>query len=95
LTNWDAPELLAAAQAAGLAAAMQTEEDVTEMQITPAVIARWFTPAKEERPSYADHLAAQLSAEEIAAVRAVCEQQLLGQTVPWCGLTAYVVAQVA
>ena len=93
LTNWDAPELLAAAEAAGLAAQMQTEEDVTDMQITASVIARWFTPAKDGRPSYADHLAAQLSQEEIAAVRSVCEQQLLGQTVAWRGLTAYFVAR--
>ncbi len=94
LTNWDAPELLAAAQAAGLAAELQTEEDVTDMQITAAVIARWFTPAKEGRPSYADHLAAQLAPEEIAIARSVCEQQLLGQTVPWRGVTAYVTAHV-
>ena len=92
LTNWDAPELLAAVESAGLAAQMQTEENVTDMQITASVIARWFTPAKDGRPSYADHLAAQLSQEEIAAVRSVCEQQLLGQTVPWRGLTAYIVA---
>jgi putative ATPase len=93
LTNWDAPALPAAAQAAGLAVQMQLEEDVTEMQITAAVIARWFTPAKEGRASYADHLAAQLSQEEVAAVRSVCEQQLLGQTVAWRGMTAYVVAR--
>ena len=95
LTNWDAPELLAAAQAAGLAAQLQTEEDVTDMQITAAMIGRWFTPAKEGRPSYADHLAAQLAPEEIAAVRGLCEQQLLGQTVAWRGVTAYVTAYVA
>ncbi|MFN8468349.1 MAG: AAA family ATPase [Caldilineaceae bacterium] len=93
LTNWDAPELLAAAQAAGLAAELQTEEDVTDMQITAAMITRWFTPAKEGRPSYADHLAAQLGPEEVAAVRSLCEQLLLGQTVPWRGVTAFVVAR--
>ena len=93
LTNWDAPELLAAARAARLAAELQTEEDVTDMQISAAVIARWFTPAKEGRPSYADHLAAQLGSEEIAVVRGLCEQQLLGQTVPWRGMTAFVVAR--
>ncbi len=94
LTNWDAPELLAAAQAAGLTAQLQTEEDVTDMQVTAAVIGRWFTPAKEGRPSYADHLGAQLGPEEIAMVRGLCEQQLLGQTVAWRGVTAYVVARV-
>jgi len=95
LTNWDAPELLAAAEVAGLAAQLQTEEDVTDMQITAAVVARWFTPAKEGRPSYADHLAAQLAPEEIAVVRSLCEQQLLGQTVAWRGVTAYIVARRA
>ena len=81
------------AQAAGLAAELQTEEDVTDMQITAAMIARWFTPAKEGRPSYADHLAAQLGPEEIGVVRGLCEQQLLGQTVAWRGVTAYIVAR--
>jgi putative ATPase len=90
LTSWDAPELLAAAQAAGLRAELQTQEDVTDMQITAAMIARWFAPAKEGRPSYADHLAAQLAPKEIAVVRSLCEQQLLGQTVAWRGVTAYI-----
>jgi putative ATPase len=92
LTNWDAPTLLAAAESAGLAAELQTEEDATDMQVTAAVLARWFTPAKEGRASYADHLAAQLAPEEIAALRALCEQQMLGQTVAWRGQTAYLVA---
>ena len=95
LTNWDAPELLAAAQAAGLAAELQTEEDVTDMQITAAVIGRWFAPAKEGRSSYADHLAAQMTPEEIGVVRSLCEQQLLGQTVAWRGVTAFFVARRA
>ena len=94
LTNWHAPDLLAAAQAAGLEAELQTEEDVTEMQITPALLARWFAPGGTGRPSYADHLAAQLIVEEIAAVRALCEQQLLGQTVAWGGVTAYLTARI-
>ena len=94
LTGWDAPDLLASAQTAGLAAELQTEEDVTDMQITAAVIGRWFAPAKEGRPSYVDHLAAQLGPEEIAAVRGLCEQQLLGQTVAWRGVTAYLTARV-
>jgi putative ATPase len=94
LTNWAAPDLLAAAQAAGLQAELQTEEDATDMQITPALIARWFTPAKNGKPSYADHLAAQLSAAEIAAIRTLCEQQLLGQTVAWGGMTAYLTAHL-
>jgi putative ATPase len=88
LTNWQAGDLLAAAQAAGLAAQLQTEEDVTDQPITPALLARWFTPASAGKPSYADHLAAHLTAPEIAAIRALCEQQLTGQTVAWGGVTA-------
>jgi putative ATPase len=93
LTSWTAPDLLAAAEAAGLRGELQTEEDVTDMQITTAVIARWFAPAKDGRPSYAKRLAVQLSAEEVAQVQRLCEQQLLGQTVAWRGLTAYLVAR--
>ena len=95
LTNWHAPDLLLAAQAAGLAAELQTEDDVTEMQITPALIDRWFTPAAQGKRSYADHLAAQLTAPEIAAVRTLCEAQLRGQTVAWSGMTAYLTARAA
>ena len=95
LTNWAAPDLLAAAQTAGLAAELQTEEDVTDVQITPALLARWFTPASEGKPSYADHLAGQLTPAEIGAIRALCEGQMLGQTVAWRGVTAYLTARVA
>jgi len=35
-----------------------------------------------------------LAPEEIAAVRSLCEQQLLGQTVAWRGVTAFIVAQL-
>jgi putative ATPase len=94
LTNWRAPDLLLAAQAAGLEAELQTEDDVTEMQITPALIDRWFTPAAEGKRSYADHLAVQLTQAEIAAIRALCEVQLRGQTAAWSGMTAYLTAQV-
>jgi putative ATPase len=93
LTNWEAADLLRAAAAAGLRAELETEEDVAEMPITAAVLARWFTPAEMGRRSYADHLAAQLAPDELAAVRGLCDQQLLGQTVAWRGLTAYVVAR--
>ena len=92
LTNWAAPDLVAAAQAAGLDAALQTEEDVTDMPITPALLARWFTPAANGKPSYADHLGTQLAPDEIAAIRTLCEGQLLGQTVAWGGVTAYLTA---
>jgi len=94
LTNWAAPDLLHAAQAAGLTAELQTEEDSTDMQITPALLARWFTPAAEGKPSYADHLAAQLSPTEIGTIRALGEGQLLGQTVAWRGVTAYLTARM-
>jgi putative ATPase len=95
LTNWDADDLLAAAQEAGFAAELRVEEDVTDMQVTPALLERWFTPAAEGRRSYAGHLGAQLAPEEIAAIRSLCEQQLRNQTVAWHGQTAFVVARVA
>ncbi len=94
LTNWSAPDLAAAAERAGLQVQMQVEEESTAMQITAALIERWFVPGQGERPSYADHLAAALSPDESAAIHSLCEQQLLGQTVSWRGETAYLVAQM-
>jgi putative ATPase len=94
LTNWGADDLAAAARAEGLSVELQVEVDVTDMQVTPALLKRWFTPAAEGRRSYVDHLGAQLAPEEIAAIRALCEQQLRNQTVAWHGQTAFLVAQI-
>ena len=94
LVNWDVADLVKIIEQAGLAVTSQTEEEITELQVTPGVIERWFTPSRTDRPSYADRLATQLSAEEIGRLRAKFEQQLLNQIVQWRGRLVYIRAKV-
>jgi putative ATPase len=92
LVNWDAGDLAAAAEAAGLAAAVSAEVETTDTQITPALIARWFTPAEAGRPAYVDHLTRRLTTAEVAQVRALVERQLANTQVAWAGTTVFVKA---
>src|SRR5690606_17495428 len=94
LVNWGVDDLAAWWAAAGCPVEVTTEQETTEVRITAGLLARWFAPAGEDRPSYAQHLAAQLSAAEIDQVRALFERQLLNQTVTWHSRTAYVVAKL-
>jgi putative ATPase len=93
--NWDADDLRAAFLAAGLAeVTVETRETVAETRIAPAMLARWFTPAPADaRPSYSQHLAAQLDPDELARVQGLYERSLSGQTVPWRSITAFLVAR--
>ena len=93
LVNWDVEELLAALQAAGLAAGGEGHFDTNDQPITPATLARWFTPARSGRPAYTDRLAGWLNPAEIAQIAQVCERQLSGQTVRWQSYTLYVKAR--
>ncbi len=94
LVNWGVDDLAGWWDAAGCPATIESEWEVTEVRITAGLLARWFAPVGEERPSYAQHLAAQLSAQEIERVRSLFERQLLNQTVAWQSRTAYVVVRV-
>jgi hypothetical protein len=53
------------------------------------MLARWFTPATNGRPSYVDHLAKALSPEEIAQVRRLVERELGNGVVPWHSTTLF------
>jgi putative ATPase len=95
LVNWTEEDLRAAFQAAGLAeVTVERQENVTETRITPALLARWFTPAPVgERPSYSQRLAALLNPTELAAVHDLYARTLAGQTMPWRSVTAYAIAR--
>jgi len=97
LVNWTEDDLLAAFRAAGFAeVTVESQETLAEARITPALLARWFSPAPAgERPSYSQRLAAVLSAEELATVQALYERRLTGQAVPWRSVTAYLLARAA
>ena len=95
LVNWDADDLARWFADAGIAAQVRTEDETSDLQITPQVLARWFGPAAGDRPSYADNLAAGgLTPAEIERIRALLSQQLANAAVPWAGRTAYVLARL-
>jgi putative ATPase len=93
MVNWDEVALQQAFDDAGLVTQVNVERERSEVQVTPAVLARWFTPAGAgERPSYVDHLRQRLDAAQCAQVEAVFRQQLSNRAVPWDTTTAYLAA---
>ena len=96
LVGWDAADLAALWEATGLRVEVSVEPESADVRVSAALLARWFGDAAVEgRPSYAQHLAAHLSAAEIAQVRDLYQRQLLNQTVAWHSRTAYLVARRA
>ncbi len=91
LVNWDAGALGDMAQAAGFEqVSVETVAGTSELRVTPALLARWFAEAEDGgRPSYMQRLAQRLDGEALAFVRALIEQQLLGQSAPWASTVAY------
>jgi hypothetical protein len=64
-----------------------------ERHITAAHLGRWFSRAGERlRPSYADHLLAQLTTEELQRIERCFRRQLLDQAVLWRTSIVYVIA---
>jgi hypothetical protein len=56
-------------------------------------LARWFSIDSDRgRPSYAQHLRRQLSADELAQVQALFESQLRDQSVAWTSQIVYLSA---
>ncbi len=95
MVNWDEISLRQACQVAGLVTQVSVEQERSQVQVTPALLARWFTPASGgERPSYVDRLRQQLDASACAAVEAIFRQQLTNRAVPWETTTAYLAASV-
>ncbi len=92
LVNWEVATVEALFADAGYQTTMQTERDESQLQVSPAVIERWFAPSGTERLSYGQHLALLLDEQEIAQVRSHFERQLLRQSVPWTGRLLYLVA---
>jgi putative ATPase len=95
LVNWGEEELRVWLEATGLHVTMQGEAEQSEMPITPAMIARWFTPgAAGGRPAYVDRLRAQITLDEAARIRTLFERQLTGQPVIWQTYTVFAVARL-
>ena len=92
MVNWHMEDLRHMALTAGLHdGSVETVAEMSEVRITPALLARWFAENEEGgRPSYLQRLAQQLDGDALAFVRALIERQLLGQTVSWGSVVAYV-----
>ncbi len=100
MVNWDADDLQAAFEAAGFGSVrVRAEQGTTEVQITSALLVRWFavsrdTLSDDRRPSYAQRLLAQLTPEEVMQLQALLKRNLGGQVVKWSSSVAYLLAQI-
>jgi len=91
LVNWDEHDLERMLRIVGLGeVSVETEAQITETLIGQAAFERWFSPSQEgKRPSYAQRLLRQIAPEEMVAIRALFQQQLGGQTIPWRSTLAF------
>jgi putative ATPase len=101
LVNWDVSTLRGALESAGFRdISIHEETQEVETLISSATLDRWFLTddraagaANQSRPSYAQHLLRQLTADELAKVEELVRRQLAGQTVCWQSRLAFVVGE--
>ena len=99
MVNWEADDLVAAFETASFETVrVHAERRTTEVQISQALLARWFpeddvATAEEQRRSYAQRLLTHLTGEEVKEVQALLERQLRGQVVAWSSSVAYLLAR--
>ena len=96
MVNWDEDGLRSLLQDAGLVAEVQLEKTQTDLQITSALLERWFSIGGDPcgiceaaRPSYGDHLAGVLTVADLATVQAIFRRTLTNQVVKWKGAIAF------
>jgi putative ATPase len=95
MLNWDASDLEAAFQSAGLSDVhVQVEAASVQQHVGPEHLARWFGASPDrQRPSYAGHLSKYLSAAELAQVQTLFEHQFHNQTVAWTSQVVHLSAR--
>ena len=91
MVNWGVQNLQCIFETAGFTVEIQVESLSKELLLTETTIERWFTPASVQ-PTYAMHLAHQLSQAEIAKVHAAFTR-LVNRTVHWQSTIAFVQAR--
>jgi putative ATPase len=100
LVSWDVDDLAALWEATNLRVELASETEITEVRVSAGLLSRWFGDAASDasvadgRPTYAQHLAAQLTSTEIEHVRAHFQRQLLNQSVAWHSRTVYIKARM-
>ncbi len=92
MVNWDAGDLAAALDAAGLETTTSLETETVATRLTSAQIDRWFGAGGDGRLSYAQRLAARLTPEQILQVESLFRRQLSEQVVEWASRVVYVAA---
>jgi putative ATPase len=90
MLNWDVEDLQTIFAAIGLKVEISLEQSSTEMQITLALLDRWFAEPTTQ-PTYQSYLAQSLSSKEIAQVYDRFTR-LLHQTICWQSAIAFVYA---
>ncbi len=90
LVNWDGATLARLFAQAGHTIVVEESEESDEVQVTPALVERWFAPSESAKPSYGQRLAEKLSEAEIGQVRALYERQLSNRPVQWRSKVVYV-----
>ena len=94
MVNWDAEDMRAAFAESGLDPVQVSVELMeTERLITPKQVERWFEESGRTRPSYAQHLRRRLSANGVAQIRRLFEEQLAARTCRWTTGLAIVLAR--
>jgi formylmethanofuran:tetrahydromethanopterin formyltransferase len=95
MTAWDTVDLVAAAEASGLAATVALEASTSERRLSGDQLERWLArdSGPDGRPSYLAALAAAgLDEAALARVSAFYRAQLRGRVVRWTTTTAYLLA---
>jgi putative ATPase len=90
MLNWDVEDLQTIFASTGLKVEISLEQSATEMQITAALLDRWFAESSTQ-PTYQTYLARSLSPQEIAQVRDRFAR-LVSKTVAWESAIALIYA---
>lgn len=92
MLNWDADDLRDAFTSMGLEAQVIVEQNSTQMHITSAFFERLFTTSNN-RPSYAQRIAQNLTPQELEKLKGIFTQYLLNQTILWKSTVAFINAK--
>ena len=83
-------DLRSAFEKVGLKVEIEIEHITTSMQISTALLNRWFSKF-QTKPSYASHLAKFLTDDEIAIAQQLLTNKLLNKTVDWASSAAMII----
>ena len=90
MTNWDIDDLRSAFEKVGLKVEIEVERITTPMQISTALLNRWFSKSQTKQ-SYASHLDKFLTDDEIEIAQQLLTTKLLNKTVDWQSSAAIII----